>query len=141
MNPSDTGNGVDSGKPGKKGLSRMIAATGYSLRGIRACFANEEAFRLEIASTAVLVPLSFFIARTVEQWLWLVVPILLLLIVELLNSAIETVVDRIGYERNELSGRAKDMSSAAVLLSLLLCACCWGAVIWKNFFQAMLPMS
>lgn len=121
-------------KPAKTGIARLIDATGYSIRGLRACFAHEAAFRQEVAAFAVLFPLSFFIARTTVQWLLLVAPLFLLLIVELLNSAVESVVDRIGRERHELSGRAKDMGSASVLLCLLLIACCWGGVIWENFF-------
>lgn len=121
-------------KPAKTGIARVIDATGYSIRGLRACFANEAAFRQEMAVVVVMFPLSFFIARTTVQWLLLVAPLFLLLIVELLNSAVESVVDRIGREPHELSGRAKDMGSAAVLLCLLLIGCCWGGVIWENFF-------
>lgn len=121
-------------KPAKTGIARVIDATGYSIRGLRACFANEAAFRQELAAMVVMFPLSFFIARTTVQWLLLVAPLFLLLIVELLNSAVESVVDRIGREPHELSGRAKDMGSAAVLLCLLLIGCCWGGVIWENFF-------
>lgn len=121
-------------KPAKTGIARIIDATVYSMRGLRACFAYEAGFRQEVAATVVLVPLSFFMAQNVVQWLLLVAPLFLLLIVELLNSAVESVVDRIGHERHELSGRAKDMGSASVLLCLLLIACCWGGVIWENFF-------
>lgn len=121
-------------KPGRTGIARIIAATGYSMRGIRDCWINEAAFRQEIALAAVLVPLSFFAARSVEQWLLLTAPLMLLLIVELLNSAIETVVDRIGPERNLLSGRAKDFGSAAVFLCLLLIGLTWAAIVWRNFF-------
>jgi diacylglycerol kinase (ATP) len=122
-------------KPAKTGITRLIDATGYSIRGLRACFAHEAAFRQEVAAFVVLFPLSFFIARTTVQWLLLVAPLFLLLIVELLNSAVESVVDRIGHEVHELSGRAKDMGSASVLLCLLLIGCCWGGVIWENFFR------
>ena len=86
-------------KPGKTGIRRLLDATGYSLKGIRACWRNEAAFRQEVALCVVLFPLSFFLARSVEQWLLLVSPLFLLLMVELLNSAIENVVDRIGHER------------------------------------------
>ena len=81
----------------------------------------------------VLLPLSFLVAKSVEQWLLLVTPLLVLLIVELLNSAIESVVDRIGHEFNALSGRAKDMGSAAVLLCLALVFVSWAGIAWKNF--------
>jgi diacylglycerol kinase (ATP) len=120
-------------KPGKSGLARLFDATGYSLKGIGAAWRNEAAFRQEVAVFVVLLPLSFFVARSIEQWLLLTMPLFLLLIVELLNSAVENVVDRIGPERHDLSGRAKDMGSAAVLLCLLLIAACWLAIAWKNF--------
>lgn len=120
-------------KPAKKGIARLIDATGYSLRGLRACFTNEAAFRQEVALVVVLFPLSFLVARSPLEWLLLIVPLFVLLVVELLNSAVESVVDRIGHEPHELSGRAKDMGSAAVLLCLLLIGCCWGAVIWHNY--------
>jgi diacylglycerol kinase (ATP) len=121
-------------KPGKTGFARLIDATGYSIRGLRACFTNEAAFRQEVAAFIVLFPLSFLLARSVIQWLLLIGPLFLLLIVELLNSAVESIVDRIGPEHHELSGRAKDMGSAAVLLCLLLIGCCWGGVVWSNYF-------
>ena len=120
-------------KPGKPGLTRLIDATGYSIRGLRTCFTHEAAFRQETLAFLVLLPLSVLLARTVLQWLLLIAPLLLLLIVELLNSAIETVVDRVGPEQHELSGRAKDMGSAAVMITLVLAACCWGAIIWTNY--------
>ncbi len=120
-------------KPGKTGLQRLLDATGYSVRGLKACYDNEAAFRQEILALVVGLPLSFFIAQTPVQWLILIGPLLLLMIVELLNSAIETTVDRIGPEKHELSGRAKDMGSAAVMITLILIACCWGTVIWTNY--------
>jgi diacylglycerol kinase (ATP) len=119
-------------KPAKTGIARLIDATRYSFAGLRACYVNEAAFRQEILLVAVLFPLSFLLAHSVVQWLLLVAPLFLLLIVELLNSAIETVVDRIGSEKHELSGRAKDMGSASVLVCLILITCCWGAIIWEN---------
>lgn len=112
-------------KPGHTGLSRMVAATGYSLKGLQACFIGEAAFRQELLLVAVLLPLSFWVSRTPLEWIALVAPLFLLLIVELLNSALEAVVDRVGDEPHVLSGRAKDMGSAAVLLCLLLIATSW----------------
>ena len=120
-------------KPGKTGLARLIDATLYSCKGIGACWRNEAAFRQEVLLVIVLLPLSFWMAASVEQWLLLILPLLLLLIVELLNSAVENIVDRIGPERNELSGRAKDMGSAAVLICLLMTGLSWIAIGWKNF--------
>ncbi len=121
-------------KPGRTGLSRIIAATHYSIRGLRACWSTEAAFRQDAAIGVVGCTASFFVARSVEQWLLLNAPLLLLLIVELLNSAVETVVDRIGPEHHELSGRAKDIGSAAVFLCLLLIGCSWLAIVWNNYF-------
>jgi diacylglycerol kinase (ATP) len=118
---------------GNSGLRRILAATGNSMRGLKACWVNEAAFRQNATVFAVLFTAAFSVARDVQQWLLLVVPPFLLLIVELLNSAIETVVDRIGTERNELSGRAKDMGSAAVFLCLVLIGLCWLVILWTNY--------
>lgn len=120
-------------KPGKTGLPRLFDAFGYSIQGLRACWQNEAAFRQEVLLLAVLFPASFFVALSVEQWLLLTAPLFLLLIVELLNTAVENVVDRIGPERHDLSGKAKDMGSAAVLICLLLTGMSWLAIGWKNF--------
>ena len=119
-------------KPGKSGLTRLIDATAYSAKGITACWRNEAAFRQEALLVLILLPLSFALAASVEQWLLLTLPLLLLLVVELLNSAVENIVDRIGHELHELSGRAKDMGSAAVLISLLMAGLSWTAITWKN---------
>jgi diacylglycerol kinase (ATP) len=120
-------------KPGKTGLARLFDAAGYSFKGLRAAWRDEAAFRQELALSAVLFPLSFLVARSIEQWLLLTTPLLLLLLVELLNTAIENVVDRIGHERHDLSGQAKDMGSAAVLICLLMIAVSWLTIGWKNF--------
>ena len=122
-------------KPGKSGIARIIDATRYSLRGLRFCWQHEAAFRQEVLLILVLLPLSFFVAQRVEQWLLLVIPLVVLLIVELLNSAIEYAVDRIGPELHELSGRAKDTASAAVFLCNLTIGLAWIAVIWNNFLS------
>lgn len=120
-------------KSGKTGIARLIAATGYSIRGIQACWRHETAFRQEVALVLVLFPASFFIAKSTIQWLLLIGPVFLLLMVEMLNSAIEAVVDRIGDEHHELSGRAKDIASAPVMLCLFLIAISWAAIAWTNF--------
>lgn len=120
-------------KPGKTGIGRLIDATRYSMKGIRSAWTNEAAFRQEVALVIVLMPLSFFLADGHTQWMLLVFPLFLLLIVELLNSAIESVVDRIGDEKHDLSGRAKDMGSAAVFFCLVLIAGVWGSTAWLNF--------
>ena len=120
-------------KPGKTGFRRLFDATGYSWKGLKATFTNEAAFRQELALAVVMFPASFWLARDVVQWLLLIAPLFLLLIVELLNSAVESAIDRIGEEKHDLSGRAKDMGSAAVLLSLILLALSWSAIAWSNY--------
>ncbi len=117
-------------KPGKTGIARIINATGYSLKGLKACYRGEAAFRQELLLVLVLTPLSFWVAENAVEWILLAGSLLILLIVELLNSAIESVVDRFGDERHVLSGRAKDMGSAAVLLSLLLITIVWAPLLW-----------
>ncbi|MBT8039622.1 MAG: diacylglycerol kinase [Gammaproteobacteria bacterium] len=118
---------------GDSGLRHLINSTGYSLKGLASAWRHEAAFRQEVILVLVLLPLAFVVASDSTQWLLLVLPLLLLLTVELLNSAIECVVDRISDEIHTLSGRAKDLGSAAVMCSLLLVAVAWGAVLWSNF--------
>jgi diacylglycerol kinase (ATP) len=120
-------------KPGRSGIARLIAATGYSWRGIRATFSSEAAFRQELLLATVLFAASFEVAATLVEWLLLVMPLFVLLIVELLNSAVESVVDRIGNEPHTLSGQAKDMGSAAVMFSLLMLAAAWIPLLWNYF--------
>lgn len=120
-------------KPGKTGIPRIIDALGYSMHGLRATFVSEAAFRQELLLTAVLLPLSFWLAQTALQWVALITPLFLMLVVELLNSAVEAAIDRISDERHELSKRAKDMGSAAVLLTLMLVASTWVAIAWERF--------
>ena len=120
-------------KPGKTGLARLIDATGYSISGLKAAFINEAAFRQELLLVAILGVASFWLGQNPLEWLILIIPLFLLLIVELLNSAIESTVDRIGSETHELAGRAKDLGSAAVMLSLALIASTWGVIAWSHF--------
>ncbi len=121
-------------KPGRRGLSRILWAGYYSYKGVRAAFKNEAAFRQEFYLLLVLIPLAFWLGKNVEQQLLLIAPCVLVVIVELLNSAIEAVVDRIGPEKHKLSGRAKDMGSAAVFFCLALVALNWGVIGWSRFF-------
>ncbi|MDH3647934.1 MAG: diacylglycerol kinase [Gammaproteobacteria bacterium] len=118
----------------RSGLARIFRATGYSLSGLRAAFRTETAFRQELGFAVLLVPLAFFAGETLVQTALLLATLFLVLIVELINSAIETIVDRIGLEENELSGRAKDMGSAAVMLSLILVVTVWSLVLYTRFF-------
>ncbi|MEM1410748.1 MAG: diacylglycerol kinase [Pseudomonadota bacterium] len=120
-------------KPGKTGITRIVDATGYSLKGLRACYRGEAAFRQEFWAIVVLTPISFWLAGNAIEWILLMAPLMLLLIVELLNSAVEAAIDRIGEEKHVLSGRAKDMGSAAVLLSLLLIAMTWLPIAYQRF--------
>jgi diacylglycerol kinase (ATP) len=114
---------------GRSGLNRMWHATGYSLAGLRAGW-SETAFRQEALAALVLLPLSAWVGHNWVETALLGGSVLLVMIVELLNTGIETVVDRIGPQWHDLSKRAKDMGSAAVLLSLLLCAAIWvGALL------------
>ena len=114
---------------GKTGWARVACAFRCSLQGFRRCFKTEEAFRQEAALCAVLVPASFFIAGNVVEWLVLNGSLAMVLVVELLNTAVERTVDRISCERHELSRDAKDMGSAAVMLSLIAFCVCWGAIL------------
>jgi len=117
----------------KSGLTRVLEATGHSIRGIKTCWQHEAAFRLDVILSLILIALSFFLAESTTQWLALIAPLFLLLIVELLNSAIEATVDRIGHEQHEMSGRAKDSASAAVMFCWFLIVATWGAIAWNNF--------
>jgi diacylglycerol kinase (ATP) len=119
-------------KPGRTGVKRILDATGHSIRGISACWDNEAAFRQDVVISSILFITSFFLARSIEQWLLLVLPLILILIVELLNSAVENAVDRIGTERHHLSGRAKDMGSAAVFFCWVVIGLSWFAIAWEN---------
>lgn len=112
------------------GLRRILNAFNFSYRGFMAAFKNEEAFRQEVFIAVVLLPVAIFISKNKWEFIALVSSVVFVLIVELLNSAVEAVVDRVGMEYNELSGRAKDMGSAAVLLSGVIWAVTWGAIVF-----------
>ena len=133
MGEQEQGPDVEMSKPGKKGVQRIIWATYYSYRGIRSALQHEAAFRQEFCLMILLVPLAFWLGETVEQQLLLIGPCVLVVVVELINSAIEAVVDRIGLERHVLSGQAKDMGSAAVFFCLLLVVVSWGLIGWDRF--------
>jgi len=122
-------------KPGKGGIERVVDAFGYSMKGISAAWRSEAAFRQEAVLAMVLTPAAFFVARDLIDLVLLLGCVLIVLIVELLNSAIEAVVDRIGSELHVLSGQAKDMGSAAVFFSLLLCSITWSAIIYLHYFS------
>lgn len=107
------------------GLTRILLAGGYSVNGIRAAFRHEAAFRQELVLAVVFIPVAFWLDITAVERVILIAVTILVMITELMNSAVEAVVDRIGSEHHPLSGQAKDMGSAAVLLSLLLWAYVW----------------
>lgn len=117
----------------RRGLVRMVHALGYSLHGLRAGLA-QTAFRQEAIASAVLVPLAFWVGQTWVEVVLLAGVVVLVMIVELLNSSVEAAIDRIGPEWHPLSKQAKDMGSAAVLLSLVLCVGVWAAALWARFF-------
>ncbi len=116
-------------KPGNRGLTRIIKAAGYSWQGFRAAYRYEAAFRQELALLLLLVPLALWLGESGVEYALLIGSCLLVLIVELLNSAVEAVVDRFGGELHELSGRAKDIASAAVSVALLNVVLVWSAVL------------
>ena len=114
---------------GTTGLTRIINAFFFSMQGFKAAYANEAAFRQEVLLTVILLPIGLWIGDGGLEKALLVSTLLLVLIVELLNSGIEAVVDRIGSERHELSGLAKDIGSASVFMSLMNVLVVWGLVI------------
>lgn len=116
----------------RKGWSRLWYAAGYSLQGLRAGW-SEAAFRLEAAAAAVLAPFAFWIGRSWAEVALLLGSLVLVLVVELLNSAIETAVDRVGPEWHLLSKKAKDMGSGATLLTLLLAGGIWLAAFYHGW--------
>jgi diacylglycerol kinase (ATP) len=112
-----------------QGLGRMLRAFGSSAKGFVGAYREEQAFRQELLFACLTAPLGLWLGRTGVERALLVAPVLLILIVELLNSAIEATVDRIGLERHELAGLAKDIGSAAVMLSFILLGVVWLLVL------------
>jgi diacylglycerol kinase (ATP) len=115
----------------RRGLRRLIHATGFSMAGLRTGWA-EPAFRLEVLIGVPVIVLAFWLGRGWTEISLLAGSVVLVLIVELLNTAIEATVDRIGAQWHELAKRAKDLGSAAVLLALLLCVCIWASALWAR---------
>ena len=120
---------------GRTGLDRIVRATGSSWQGVCAAYTHEAAFRQEIWLAAVMLPAAFWLGRDWTQTALLAGTVVVVLVVELLNSAVEAAIDRVSFERHELSGRAKDYGSAAVLLALLLCGATWAAALWQRISQ------
>ena len=118
---------------GKRGLQRLANATRYSLDGLRAAWAHEDAFRQEALAATVMIPVALILPVTVIEKILLIGAVVLVLIVELLNTGIEAAVDRDSFEINPLGKRAKDFGSAAVMLALLLAGGTWIAILATRF--------
>ncbi|MES2942063.1 MAG: diacylglycerol kinase [Pseudomonadota bacterium] len=129
---SSADSGAVNAQKHRKGLNRVWHAFGYSLAGLRAGW-SETAFRQEAIASFVLLPAAVWLGRSWVEAVLLAGTVVLVMIVELLNTGIETAIDRIGPEWHDLSKRAKDMGSAAVLLSLLLCAGTWATALFQRF--------
>ena len=112
-----------------RGATRLIRALGASARGLRGAFREEAAFRQELAFALLVIPLGLWLGHSGLERAMLIAPMLLILVVELINSAIEATVDRIGFERHALAGLAKDIGSAAVLMSFILLGTVWLLVL------------
>ncbi len=120
-------------KPGHRGLAHVFKAMLYSFQGLRAALEYEEAFRLELIAAAVMFPLGLWLGSGGVEKALLVGSLIVVLIVELINSAVEAVVDRVSVEHHKLSGRAKDIGSAAVFMALLNVVVTWGLVLYPRF--------
>ncbi len=123
---------MDNPHKGRTGLDRIRHAAGYSLQGMQAALRHESAFRQEAWLAAALLPAAFWLGRTWVEVALLAGSVVMVMIVELLNSAIEATVDRISFELHELAKRAKDYGSAAVFLALALCGGIWAAALWSR---------
>jgi diacylglycerol kinase (ATP) len=121
---------------GRTGIDRIVHAARNSANGLHAAYTGESAFRQETWLAVVMLPCAFWLGRTSIEVALLAATVFLVLIVELLNSAIEAVVDRVSFDWHDLSKRAKDIASAAVMLSLLLCAGIWLMVITQRFLAS-----
>lgn len=119
----------------KSGLRRILSAFGYSIEGFKSAWRGEHAFRQEVMLVAAAVIVAFLVPVAPWERLLLIGVFVLVLIVELINSAIEAVVDRVSLERNPLSKNAKDFGSAAVLLTLLLAGATWLVILWPLVFS------
>ncbi len=132
MNNLDSNSQVHEESPfkGKTGIRRLMNALGYSLEGFRAAFKHEDAFRQEVFLAVILIPLALYLESEALRRILMIGSIFLVLIVELLNSAVEAVVDRVSIERHALAKRAKDIGSAAVFVALTNVVVTWGLVLF-----------
>jgi len=124
---------MDNPHKGRTGLDRIRHAAGYSLQGLIGAYRHESAFRQEFWLAALMLPLAFWLGRTWVEVALLAGSVVMVMVVELLNSAVEATVDRISFDLHELAKRAKDYGSAAVLLALLWCGAIWGTVMWQRW--------
>ncbi|MBW8183865.1 diacylglycerol kinase [Shewanella nanhaiensis] len=115
------------------GIKRVFRATGFSMKGLKAAWVHEAAFRQEVMLALLMLPIALVADITTIERLLLILTLFIVLIVELLNSAVEAVVDRIGSEHHQLSGQAKDIASAAVFMSLTLCAITWAVILGSRY--------
>ena len=116
-------------KPGRRGLPRLIDATRYSMRGLRAAWTHEEGFRTECLLMLVLAPAAIWLARDGVEFILLIGSCLMVMLAEIINSAIESVVDRVSLDQHPLSGQAKDLGSAAVFICMMLVLLVWGTLL------------
>lgn len=127
MSPSDP-------RPSALSVLRLLRATRYSLEGLRYAWHHEAAFRLEVFCLPFVLALAWWMKRDALEFILLILPLSLTLVIEILNSAIEAAIDRMGSEQHILSKAAKDLGSAAVLLVLCFGALAWGVVLWERVF-------
>jgi diacylglycerol kinase (ATP) len=120
-------------KPQYTGLKRIFHATFFSIAGLQAAWRNEAAFRQECLLALILTPTAVWLGQNAVERSLLIGTVWLVLIVELLNTAVESIVDRVGTDHHKLSGQAKDQGSAGVFVSLLLTLLVWGMIIWERF--------
>ncbi len=118
----------------KSGLGRILPAMGYAIAGIKAAWRHEHAFRQEMVMVIILTITALALPISAFQKMFLIALLVFVLIVELINSAIEAVVDRVSLERHPLAKNAKDMGSAAVMLSIFMCGACWIVVLFNRFY-------
>lgn len=118
---------------GKRGLLRIMNAFRYSADGLAAAWHHEDAFRQEMVLAAVMVPTALMLPVALLEKILLIAVVILVLIVEILNTAVEAAIDRHSFEINPLAKRAKDLGSAAVMLSLMLAAGVWASILWATF--------
>ena len=123
----------DNPHKGNKGITRAFRAAINSWNGLIYAFKEESAFRQELALSLILIPLAIYLPVTPVEKILLIASVILVLVIELLNSSVEAAIDRISFEVHDLSKRAKDFGSAAVMLALLLCALTWAIILSERY--------